>query len=165
VVSLIAMLAGGYFGLKQFYPTDHPPASITLQQLELPDIDKNIRSGEEWLGQVVVVNHWATWCPPCRAEIPDFQLFHQQYGDQGVKVIGVALDDEGLKVVKPFAEEMNMTYLNLIDASHIAARSFGGITAVPTTFIVDADGMVYKKHIGFMSYDDLKSAVLPLLVQ
>lgn len=129
----------------------------------LTDLDEN----EVTIGQleepVRIVNFWATWCGPCVAEIPDFQAFHEEYGDQGVKVIGIALDEQGAEIVQPFVEENNMTYLTLIDTRGKSAAIFGGVYALPTTFVIDGDGMVQKKHVGQMSYQRLESAVLPLL--
>ena len=131
----------------------------------LMDLDENEVTIAQFEDQVRVVNFWATWCPPCRDEIPDFQAFHEEYGDRGVKIIGIALDDEGAEIVRPFAEEMNMTYLSLIDNTQMAAAKFGGVYGIPTTFIIDREGMVRKKHIGYMSYENLETAVLPLLEQ
>lgn len=129
----------------------------------LTDLDEN----EVTIGQleepIRIVNFWATWCGPCVAEIPDFQAFHEEYGDQGVKVIGIALDEQGAEIVQPFVEENNMTYLTLIDTRGKSAAIFGGVYALPTTFVIDGDGMVQKKHVGQMSYQRLESAVLPLL--
>ena len=143
-------------------PTASDPHSIDLG-FALMDADENEFTIAQFEGQVRVVNFWATWCPPCRDEIPDFQAFHEKYEDQGVKIIGIALDEQGAEIVQPFVEEMNMTYLSLIDTTRKATTEFGGIYGIPTTFIIDRDGMVRKKHVGYMSYANLESAVLPLL--
>ncbi len=143
-------------------PMSANPYSIDLG-FALMDADENEFTIAQFEGQVRVVNFWATWCPPCRDEIPDFQAFHEKYEAQGVKIIGIALDEQGAEIVQPFVEEMNMTYLSLIDTSQMAAAKFGGIYGIPTTFIIDREGMVRKKHVGYMSYENLESAVLPLL--
>ncbi len=148
------------------YDADKPmsanPYSVDLE-FALMDADENEYTIAQFEGQVRVVNFWATWCPPCLDEIPDFQAFHEKYEDQGVKIIGIALDEQGAEIVQPFVEEMNMTYLSLIDTTQKAATEFGGIYGIPTTFIIDREGMVRKKHVGYMSYENLESAVLPLL--
>ena len=148
------------------YDADNPlsanPYSVDLE-FALMDADENEYTIAQFEGQVRVINFWATWCPPCLDEIPDFQAFHEKYEDQGVKIIGIALDEQGAEIVQPFVEEMNMTYLSLIDTTQKAATEFGGIYGIPTTFIIDRDGMVRKKHVGYMSYENLESAVLPLL--
>lgn len=145
--------------------------SVDLE-FSLRDLYENEVTIAEFDGQVRVVNFWATWCPPCRDEIPAFQSFHENYGHLGVKIIGIALDVEGAEIVKPFVEKMNMTYLTLIDTGReskwgpsLAAAKFGGIKAIPTTFFIDRSGKVQKKHLGKMSYGDLEAAVLPLLEQ
>ena len=149
------MFSTGDPGSSRAFPVD--------LDFTLTDLDEN----EVTIGQleepIRIVNFWATWCGPCVAEIPEFQAFHEEYGDQGVKVIGIALDEQGAEIVQPFVEENNMTYLTLIDTEGKSAAIFGGVYAIPTTFIVDGDGMVQKKHVGLMSYDSLESAVLPLL--
>ncbi len=150
------------------YNVDDPMSSKAFSvdlEFALKDADENVFTIAQFEDQVRVVNFWATWCPPCRDEIPDFQAFHENYGDQGVKIIGIALDEEGAEIVQPFVEEMNMTYLTLIDTSQMAASKFGGVYGIPTTFIIDRDGMIQKKHVGYMSYENLESAVLPLLGQ
>ena len=138
------------------------PYSVDLD-ITLADLDENEVTIGKLEEPVRIINFWATWCGPCVAEIPEFQAFHEEYGDQGVKVIGIALDEQGAEIVRPFVEENNMTYLTLIDTAGKSASSFGGVYAIPTTFIVDQDGMVHKKHVGLMSYENLESAVLPLL--
>ncbi len=148
------------------YDADNPlsanPYSVDLG-FALMDAEENEYTIAQFEGQVRVVNFWATWCPPCLDEIPDFQAFHEKYEDQGVKIIGIALDEQGAEIVQPFVEDMNMTYLSLIDTTQKAATEFGGIYGIPTTFIIDREGMVRKKHVGYMSYENLESAVLPLL--
>ena len=148
------------------YDADNPlsanPYSVDLE-FALMDAEENEYTIAQFDGQVRVVNFWATWCPPCLDEIPDFQAFHEKYEDQGVKIIGIALDEQGAEIVQPFVEDMNMTYLSLIDTTQKAATEFGGIYGIPTTFIIDREGMVRKKHVGYMSYENLESAVLPLL--
>lgn len=150
------------------YSSDEPiPSDAFSVELDfaLKDLDENEVTITQFEDQVRVVNFWATWCGPCVAEIPDFQAFHEKYEDQGVKVIGIALDKEGAEIVRPFVEEMDMTYLTLIDTDGMSAAKFGGVYGIPTTFIIDREGMVKKKRVGLMSYENLKTAVLPLLEQ
>ena len=150
-----------------YSPDGSVPSTAFSVELDfaLKDLDENEVTITQFEDQVRVVNFWATWCGPCVEEIPDFQVFHENYDAEGVKVIGIALDKEGAEIVKPFVAEMDMTYLTLIDTEGTSAAKFGGVYGIPTTFIIDRDGTVRKKHIGMMSYENLETAVLPLLAQ
>jgi peroxiredoxin len=113
-------------------------------------------------GQVVLVNFWATWCPPCRIEIPDLVSVHQRYQDKGFQVIGVAIDREGPDVVQAFAKEHRIPYpLVMADDGMIAG--YGGIRAVPTSFLVDRQGRIVKKYVGLLTGPRLERDVAGLL--
>ena len=111
-MAIISLALGGYLGTKQFRVTDAPPDLSKLVQLELPDVEKNVRNGSEWLGKVVIVNHWATWCGPCREEIPMLIDYQEQMADQGVQIVGVAHDL--LDSVRIFGDEIGISYPSLV---------------------------------------------------
>ena len=100
-------------------------------------------------GKVVVLNFWATWCGPCRAEIPDLIALQKKYGDQ-VVVVGLSEDETGEAGVRKFVGEHQMTY-PVGMASAAIDKMFGGISSLPTTFMIDRDGLVVAKHKGFTS--------------
>jgi cytochrome c biogenesis protein CcmG/thiol:disulfide interchange protein DsbE len=129
----------------------------------LPDLKNNTVKLSAYDGQVRIVDFWATWCPPCRKEIPHFQALHEKYGDQGLKVIGVALGEEA-SVVQPFVDRMKMTYTSLLGDTQVA-QQFGGIEAIPTTFVIDKKGRVYKKYIGYRDYETFERDVLALMAE
>ena len=129
----------------------------------LPDLKNNTVKLSAYDGQIRIVDFWATWCPPCRKEIPHFQALHEKYGDQGLKVIGVALGEEA-SVVQPFVDRMKMTYTSLLGDTQVA-QQFGGIEAIPTTFVIDKKGRVYKKHIGYRDYETFERDVLVLMAE
>jgi peroxiredoxin len=130
----------------------------------LPDLDGKAVRLSDFDGQVRIVDFWATWCPPCRKEIPHFQALHETYGSRGVKIIGVALDDEGADVVRPFAEKAGMTYTSVIGNADVT-RQYGRIEAIPTTFVIDRKGRIYRKYVGYRDYATFEEDVKTLLAQ
>lgn len=113
----------------------------------LPDVDGHSVSSDQFKGKVVVVDFWATWCGPCRHEIPGYIELQKKYGKDGLVIVGVSLDRQGAKVVKPFVEKEGMNYPVVIgDESTVEA--FGGFNAIPTTFIIDRDGNIRDKKTG-----------------
>ena len=164
ILSLLVMLAGVWLGVRQFSPNDHAPTTV-LQQLELPDVRKNLRTGEEWLGQVVVVNHWATWCPPCLEEIPMLIEFNDAMSAQGVQVIGIAHDL--LDSARAFGDEIGINYpslVSIVDSNQLlASHGNNNAGALPFTAIFDRSGRLASTRLGKLDYPELASMVEPFL--
>jgi thiol-disulfide isomerase/thioredoxin len=114
--------------------------------LEARDISGNIVSSTNWSGKVVLLNFWATWCPPCRAEIPILIELQNQYKDRLV-IIGVSADEDGPGKVLSFAKQIGINYPIVMATSQLAA-AYGGVSALPTTFLIDTQGRVVQKHAG-----------------
>jgi thiol-disulfide isomerase/thioredoxin len=115
-------------------------------------------------GKVVLVNFWATWCDPCRAEIPSLIEFQKKYADKGFTLLGVAMDDDGAKVVEPFVQktkfdvngqQMTMNY-PIVIGDDSAADKFGGLIGYPTSVLLTRDGKVKKRIIGPVTDEDFK---------
>jgi thiol-disulfide isomerase/thioredoxin len=111
------------------------------------DIDGNVVSTADWQGKVVLLNFWATWCPPCREEIPELVDLQNRYKDR-LQVIGISMDDpEEVGLVKKFAVRAGVNY-PIVMASREIIQEYGGVPALPTSFVVNTEGKVVQKHVG-----------------
>jgi len=106
-------------------------------------------------GQVLLVNFWATWCAPCRKEIPDLIELHEEFGDDLV-VVGVSLDKEPPDVVRSFVEEQNINYPIVHDPEGKVEAQFGGTYGIPTTFLVNPDGEIVRRIVGIFPTEELR---------
>jgi cytochrome c biogenesis protein CcmG/thiol:disulfide interchange protein DsbE len=113
-------------------------------------------------GKVVVVNFWATWCGPCRIEIPDFIEVYKNYKGRGVEIIGVSLDRDEWEKVTPFVKKNNINYPIVMGNGEIA-RKFSNFNAIPTTFIIDKNGTIVDEHTGILTKAQLEAKLKPLL--
>ncbi len=113
---------------------------------ELLDLDGNKVRLNDYSGKIRIIDFWATWCPPCRAEIPHFISLTKKYPD--IAIIGISLDQGGSQIVKNFAREYNIQY-PLLMGNIETVRAFGNIQSIPTTFIVDQEGFIIKKYVGY----------------
>jgi peroxiredoxin len=114
---------------------------------ELKDIEGKVHHLSDYKGKVVILNFWATWCPPCKKEIPDFIELQKQYGEQGVQFLGIAMDDEGLDKVKPWVASHNLSYPILLPDGKVAS-SYGEMSSIPVTYFIDRKGMIRNTFIG-----------------
>jgi cytochrome c biogenesis protein CcmG/thiol:disulfide interchange protein DsbE len=146
---------------------DHANASIPAPDVTLKDLDGRDVSLAAYKGQVVLVNFWATWCDPCRVEIPWLIEMQEKYGAKGFTVLGVAMDDEGKSVVAPFVQKERfdvnggkqaMNYPILI-GNDSAAEKFGGLLGYPTSVLIGRDGKQIKRITGLISYDEISSTI------
>ncbi len=113
-------------------------------------------------GKAVVVNFWATWCPPCKAEIPGFVSVYKKFKDKGLEIVGVSLDEKGWGVINPFLKKHEIPYPVVLGDMDIA-KAYGGIRSIPTTFFVDRKGKIADQHVGYMSQDDFEKKVKAIL--
>jgi thiol-disulfide isomerase/thioredoxin len=135
------------------------------------DLNGNPVRLSDFKGKVVLVNFWATWCEPCRMEIPSLIDFQDKYGPRGFTVLGVAMDDEGARVVAPFVakpqwevggREVAMDYPIVLGNDQIAAK-FGGLIGLPTSLLVSRDGTVIKRVIGLINPPSMAKEIESLL--
>lgn len=113
-------------------------------------------------GKVVVLNFWATWCGPCRSEIPGFLDVYKQYKPKGLEIVGVSLDRGGWNEVKPFVEKYKITYPVVVGDGDLA-DAYGGIEAIPTTFVIDKKGNIVNKHLGYLNKAAFEKMIKGLL--
>ena len=169
VVCVVAVLfAGAGVLFYQWRAGDRPPDAVAvgkaLMAASLMGIDDKLQPFEQWRGNVLVVNFWATWCEPCREEIPGFIRFQERFRGRGVQFVGVAIDQK--ERVAPYAREMGINYPILVGGLETMefARQLGNRRGVlPFTLIVDRTGIVHRAEVGIIRPDKLESLLNPLL--
>ena len=125
------------------------------------DIDGAPISTADWHGKVVLLNFWATWCPPCREEIPEMISLANRYKDR-LQIIGISMDDGPPEEVRAFAKQIGINYPVVMWSREII-REYGGVPALPTSFIINPEGRVVQKHVGLYSEDVYEIEVRALL--
>jgi len=135
----------------------NPAPAFTSQ-----DLDGNNVSLSDFKGKVVILDFWATWCPPCIREIPDFIELYDQYKDKGFAMLGISLDQAGIGVVKSFAQKFKINYPIMMNDGRVD-KAYGGITSIPTTFVIDPEGNIRKKYIGFTEKSVFEEDIKTLL--
>jgi peroxiredoxin len=136
----------------------HAPA------IELRTLDGESVSLDSLRGQVVLVNFWATWCPPCRIEMPGFERVYRERREDGFVVIGISTDRTGVGTVREFLESRGLTF-PVAMASARVVRDYGGVRALPTSFLIDRHGRVRHEVRGYFAEPALRSAVERLLAE
>ena len=142
------------------------PANAGTIGSQAPDFELTDLSGKkvrlsDFKGKVVILDFWATWCGPCRMEIPDLVKLQTKYGDKGLTIVGLTVSSPE-KDVRSFAQDHGMNYPVLLEADDLTHR-YGGVVGIPTTFVVDRQGRITQKFIGMMESRAFEEAIQPLL--
>ena len=138
--------------------TGNTKATNYNNDFTLEDLNGKEVSLSDFAGSIVVLNFWATWCPPCKAEIPDFIEVFNSYKDKGVSFLGVSLDEDFNELVD-FVSEYKINYTIVRDTSSVNVANDWGIEAIPTTFFLDEEGNVLDSVVGQMPKDNLISKI------
>ncbi len=145
------------------------PANGQLMGATAPDFDLEALDGKSLKlsslrGKAVLLNFWATYCGPCKVEMPWFVELQKEYGPQGFQIVGVAMDDASTEDIAKFAKEMGVNYPILLGKEAVGL-SYGGVNVLPTTFFLDRNGKVIAREFGLQSrsvfVDHIKEALAP----
>jgi peroxiredoxin len=139
---------------------DAPAADLSFT---MTDLDGKSVKFADYRGKVVLINFWATWCPPCKAEIPEFIEFRERFHEKGFEILGISVDDPQ-EALRPFADRYNVNYPLLVGADRDDVQeAYGPVFGVPQSLLVSRDGRICRKFIGPVSGASLERAVTPLL--
>jgi peroxiredoxin len=159
-------------------PSDAPRTSTEAKSgksyeqdpVPAPDLAMETLDGQkinlaEQEGKVVLVNFWATWCAPCRREIPDLAALYSELKSEGLVIVGVATDEEGRSVVEPFAEKHGINYPVVLDTSRTVQSNFDSMYGLPTTYVVNPDGQIVRRVVGIFPVDEMKPTLQEMLAE
>jgi thiol-disulfide isomerase/thioredoxin len=176
--ALVLVVAGASgFGLQRHFmsaeqqnlPVVMPEKTADIVGTQRPefamkDIENKVRNIKEWDGEVVLVNFWATWCPPCKKEIPAFMELQTEYKDKGFNIIGIAIDDED--AVKDYVDTMGMNYTIIaaeLEAMELSRRMGNRVNALPFSVFIGRDGKIAFTRAGELSKQDTEHVIQKLL--
>ena len=138
------------------------PALGAAPAWKLMDVNGKSISSEQFKGKVVVVDFWATWCGPCREEIPGYIALQKKYGADKLAIVGVSLDQAGPDVVKAFIAKNGVNY-QMVMGDDAVQTAFGGLEAIPTTFLIDRTGQIRDKKVGSMPTAEYEQKIAALM--
>ncbi len=130
----------------------------TAPDFSLNDLDEKPVKLSDFRGKAVLLNFWATWCGPCKIEMPWFVDLQKQYGPQGLEIVGIAMDDSGKDAVVKFTKEMGINYV-ILQGKEEVGNAYGGIPGLPTTFYIDRNGKVVDSVSGLISRSEIEENI------
>jgi cytochrome c biogenesis protein CcmG, thiol:disulfide interchange protein DsbE len=160
---LVLVLLGIYFlqrSLRSDAPRFATPGAIA-PDFSLPQLNGQILQLSSYRGKVVLLDFWATWCDPCRDEIPRFENLQSKYGQEGLQIIGVSMDDSP-DPVRDFYREFKMNYPVVLGNANIG-ELYGGVLGLPIAFVIARDGHIHSKHIGAINISVFEKEIVTLL--
>lgn len=173
IVAVVALGSGSFIRslISDAYQTEltsdeSQQGAQAILATQLPDLDGNDQAVSQWLGKVIVVNFWATWCTPCREEIPEFIEAQKKYGDQGLMFVGIAIDQADK--VKMFSKEFGINYPVLVGSMNtwsLLEAAGNRHSALPYTVVINRSGELVENYLGRVNLKKLEKLVIPLLQQ
>ena len=164
VVAVVALMlfAAAHFSRKNKTGYDAALLGGDVRGLQAPDFDLQTLDGKEvklsdYRGKAVLVNFWATWCDPCKIEMPWIIDLQKKYGDQGFVVIGIAMDDSGKDAIAKFAKEMGVNY-TIVQGKNAVGDAYGA-TGYPTSVYIDREGHVVDRVLGLVSKSEIEDHI------
>ena len=177
ILALVVALAGAFLLYRNWLPGSEerkaapgtsagtasgPAGPRTAPPFSLPDTNGNIYSSARLAGKPVVINFFATWCPPCREEIPGFVEVYNKHRSKGFELVGISLDTDTRDEMPGFMMNNKVEY-RVLFGDLDTARAYGGVSSIPTTFFVGKDGEIKNVHVGYMDRDAFDKEVMKLL--
>jgi thiol-disulfide isomerase/thioredoxin len=162
---VVAVAAAGmlYFGFHMARRSGSIPTPSILKSSPAPDFTLDSLEGKsmrlsDLRGKAVLLNFWATWCSPCKIEMPWFVELQNEYGPQGLQIVGVAMDDSGKDEIAKFAKDMGVNYPVLIGKEAVG-DAYGGVPALPESFFIGRDGKIVDRIIGLKGKEDIEESI------
>jgi peroxiredoxin len=162
LVAILAMLASGKYLDRA---RKHGPVKLVgdvqgvpAPDFTLPSLDGRKVKLSDFRGKAVLLNFWATWCPPCKVEMPWFEDLQKQYAQDGLVVLGVAMDDSEPATIAKFASQLGVNYPVLLGTDQVS-DDYGDVQYLPTTFYIGRDGTIVDKMTGLLDRKDIENAV------
>ena len=173
ILALIVVMAGAFLLYRNWQAGEEegkdgsetatgPSVSGIAPPFSLKDTNGNIYSSAQLAGKPAVINFFATWCPPCKAEIPGFVEVYNKHRAKGFELVGISLDNDTRENLPGFLMSNKVGY-RILFGDLATARAYGGVSALPTTIFVGRDGVIKNIHVGYMEKDAFDKEVMKLL--
>jgi cytochrome c biogenesis protein CcmG, thiol:disulfide interchange protein DsbE len=161
LILVAALLVLGWFRLRRPSDTQHASALRPAPDFSLTDLSGHKFRLSDYRGKVVVLDFWATWCDPCKQEVPHFIEMQSKYASQGLQVLGVSMDDDE-PPVREFQQQYKMNYPVALGSPELADQ-YGGILGLPITFVIDRNGRITARHVGATDASVIEAEIRRLL--
>jgi peroxiredoxin len=159
-VTFVVLQRQGFFLQGPATGTTHPAGrTLVAPDFALPDLDGNVRHLSAFRGKVVLLNFWATWCPPCRTEMPSMETLYQAYKDQGFELLAVSSDVQGAAIVRPFMQKYRLSFPSLLDTAR-RVNGMYGVRSIPTSYLLDRQGRVVSREVGARNWANVEARAL-----